>query len=228
MKFPAENLSYSLLTMTLPSGYATDLLNSRKSDELHSARRTPAPSETQSEVHSEGDGICSRLAYRPIETDWQVCLNEVTFKEAAFPLNGPAVVQERRKSPRRGIYVKRRSHPHRPAVSHTPEKPWCNSESSCVCTRCIYKRVQFEVEGGAAASFDGDSHGESNRKLICQTGGLASGGRHQRKDEADMPAQSYAILSCAILRLRHSARQGRRQRCQYNPCSSHFFSILPL
>src|SRR4030088_2294903 len=83
-----------------------------------------------------------------------------------------------------------------------------NSESSCPCPRRIYLWDQFEVEGGAAASLDGDSNRKSNRKLLCQiVDGLASGVRHQREDEADMPAQSGALfrlgLRCtAPLRLR--------------------------
>jgi hypothetical protein len=111
-----------------------------------------------------------------------------------------------------------------------------NKNSGLPRRRCIDEWDQFEVERHAAASLKGDTHRKSNRKLICRiVDGPASDVRHQREDEADMPAHSYAIhsyaiLSCVVFRLRqrHSARDGRRQRCQYNPCSSHFFSILPL
>ena len=110
---------YFLLTMRFPSGCATDLLNSRKWDELHLATHPPAHSETQSEVHSECDGVRRRPAYRPIETDWQVCLNEVGFEEAVLirSSNGPTVVYQGRKSPIRGIYVERQSCSRPPAVS---------------------------------------------------------------------------------------------------------------
>jgi hypothetical protein len=105
--------------MRLPSGCATELLNSYKSDEPHFATRTPAGLETQSEVHSECDGVRRRPAYRPIETDWQVCLNEVSFEEAVLTrtFNGPAVVHQGRKSPIRAIYVERQSSSRLPAVS---------------------------------------------------------------------------------------------------------------
>jgi hypothetical protein len=56
--------------------------------------------------------------------------------------------------------------------------------------RCIVLWDKFEVEGGATASLNGDPNRKSNRRLICQTGGLASGVRHEREKEADMPAQS--------------------------------------
>ena len=105
--------------MRLPSGCATELLNSCKSDEPHLATRTPAGLETQSEVHSECDGVRRRRVYRPIETDWQVCLNEVGFEEAVLTRtpNGPAVVHQRRKSPIRGIYIERQSSSRPPPVS---------------------------------------------------------------------------------------------------------------
>jgi hypothetical protein len=78
----------------LPSECATKLLTFCNSDEPHLAKRTPARSETQSEVHSECDGVRRRRVYRPIETDWQVCLNEVSFEEAVLIPNGPAVVHQ--------------------------------------------------------------------------------------------------------------------------------------
>src|SRR5260370_27947580 len=101
-----------------------------------------------------------------------------------------------------------------------------NKNSGLPRRRCMYEWDQFEVERHAAASLKGDTHRKSNRKLICRlVDGPASDVRHQREDEADMPAHSYAItcaiLSCVILRLlsclilclrqRHSARDGRRQ-----------------
>src|ERR1700693_1448236 len=98
-----------------------------------------------------------------------------------------------------------------------------NSKSSLPRPSCIYEGDQFHIERHAAASLEGDTHGKSNRKLICRiVDGLASGVRHQGEYEADMPAHSYAILR---LRQRHCARQRRRQRCQYNPCSSHCFQF---
>src|ERR1700693_61252 len=93
------------------------LVSSCKSDELHSGTRSRSPSETQSEVHSECDGVRRRHVYRPIETDWQGCLNEVSFEEAVLTPNGPAVVHQGRKSPRRGIYIERQSCSRPPAVS---------------------------------------------------------------------------------------------------------------
>jgi hypothetical protein len=76
------------------------------SDEV--AARTSRPrSETQSEVHRKLDGVRRRPAYRPIETDGQVSFNEVSFEEAVVTLQGPAVVDQGRKSPRGGIYIER-------------------------------------------------------------------------------------------------------------------------
>jgi hypothetical protein len=43
----------------------------------------------------------------PIETDGQVSFNEVSFEEAVVTLQGPAVVDQGRKSPRGGIYIER-------------------------------------------------------------------------------------------------------------------------
>jgi hypothetical protein len=47
---------------------------------VHSWTRTPARSERHSEVRSECDGVRRRRVYRPTETDWQVCLDEVSFE----------------------------------------------------------------------------------------------------------------------------------------------------
>src|ERR1700676_4712676 len=129
--------------------------------------RRLARSESHSEVHIERDGFRHRPAYRPIETDWQVCLNEVSLEKAVV-LDGPAVVHQGGKSPRRGIYVERRSYSRPEAVSHTPHQTRMNSETGCPWPRRIYRWDQLEVEGGAAASLDGDSNRKSNRKLICQ------------------------------------------------------------
>jgi hypothetical protein len=61
-------------------------------------------------VQSECDGVGRRRAYRPIETDWQVCLDEVSFEQAAiFMFDGPAFVNQRRKSHRGVIYDECRS-----------------------------------------------------------------------------------------------------------------------
>jgi hypothetical protein len=91
--------------------------------------------------------------------------------------------------------------------------------------RCIYEWYEFEVKRHAAATLEGDSHRKSYRKLICRiVNGLAVGARHQREDEADMPAHSYALLR---LRQWHSERQGRPQHCQCNPCFSHLSSPFP-
>ena len=69
------------------------------------------------------------------------------------------------------------------------------SETGLPRLRCIYKRNKFEVEGHAAASFESDSRWKSNGKLICHiVDGLAVGVRHQRQDEADVPAQSLLFL----------------------------------
>jgi len=82
------------------------LLNSYQFDERH----LETGSETQSHVKSEGDGVRRRTDYRPVETDWQVPLNEVSLEEGVLPLEGPAFVNQGRKSPSRGIYVERRSY----------------------------------------------------------------------------------------------------------------------
>jgi hypothetical protein len=76
---------------------------------VHSGTRTPARSETHPEVHSECDGVGRRRAYRPIETDWQVCLDEVSFEQAVVMLDGPAFINQGRKSHRGVIYDERRS-----------------------------------------------------------------------------------------------------------------------
>jgi hypothetical protein len=108
---------YLLLTMRLPSGCAAELLNSCKLDDLHLATRTTAHSVSQSEVQSECDGVRRRHSYRPIETDWKVSLKEVSFEEAVLTLDGPAVVHQGRKSPRRGIYIERQACSRPPVVS---------------------------------------------------------------------------------------------------------------
>jgi hypothetical protein len=93
-------------------------------------------------------------------------------------LDGPAFVNQGRKSPRRGIYVERQSSSRREAVSQTIDKTGMNGESSLPWLG-IYRWDQFEVEGGAAGSLDGDSNRKSDRKLICQIAdGLASGAGH--------------------------------------------------
>jgi hypothetical protein len=69
----------------------------------------PVPSESHSEVHSECDSVRRRRAYRPIETDWQVCLDEVSFEQAVVMLDGPAFINQGRKSHRGVIYDERRS-----------------------------------------------------------------------------------------------------------------------
>jgi hypothetical protein len=143
--------------MRLPSGRATKLLTSRNSDEPHLATRTPARSETQSEVHSECDGVRRRRVYRPIETDWQVCLDEVSFEEAVLIPNGPVVVHQGRKSPIRAIYVERQSCSRPPAVSEIPNETGMNGKSGLPRRSCIYEWDQFQVERHAAASLEGDA-----------------------------------------------------------------------
>jgi hypothetical protein len=81
-------------------------------------------------VHSECDGVRGRRAYRPAETDWQVCLDEVSFEQAVVMLDGPAFVNQGRKSPCRVIYVERHSSSHPEAVSQTIYKTGMNRESS--------------------------------------------------------------------------------------------------
>jgi hypothetical protein len=70
--------------------------------------RTPARSESHSEVHSECDGVGRGRAYGPIETDWQVCLDEVSFEQAVVMLDRPAFINQGRKSHRGVIYDERR------------------------------------------------------------------------------------------------------------------------
>jgi hypothetical protein len=162
---------------------------------MHSGRRTPARSERYSEVRSECDGIRRRRVCRPTETDWQVSLDEVSFEQTVTILDRPAVVHQGRKSPRWVIYIERQSSARPEAVSQIPYKAGMNSESSYPFLRCIYLWDQFEVEGRAAASLDCDSNGKSNRKLICRNvDGLASGMRHQREDEADMPSHGGTLF----------------------------------
>ena len=83
--------------------------NSDRRQPVRRRQRTGASSESQSGVHRECDGVRRRPAYRPLETDWQVRLKEVTSEEAVFTLEGEALVHQRRKSPRRGVYIVRRS-----------------------------------------------------------------------------------------------------------------------
>ena len=71
--------------------------------------RTPARSESHSEVHSECDGVGRGRAYGPIETDWQVCLDKVSFEQAVVMLDRPAFINQGRKSHRGVIYDERRS-----------------------------------------------------------------------------------------------------------------------
>ena len=92
--------------------------------------RTPARSESHSEVHSECDGVGRGRAYGPIETDWQVCLDKVSFEQAVVMLDGPAFVNQGSKSPCRVIYVEGHSSSHRVAMSQTIDKTGMNSESS--------------------------------------------------------------------------------------------------
>jgi hypothetical protein len=93
-------------------------------------------------------------------------------------LDGPTVVYQWRKSPRRGVYVERQSSSRREAVSQIPHKTGMNGESS-LPRLCIYRWDQFEVEGHAAGSLDRYSNRKSYRKLICQIAdGLASGSGH--------------------------------------------------
>ena len=70
-------------------------------------------------MHRECDGVRRRRAYRPTETDWQVCLDEVGFEQAVVVLDGPAFVNQRRKSPRGVIYNERQSSSHTEAVAQT-------------------------------------------------------------------------------------------------------------
>ena len=70
---------------------------------------TQARSESHSEVHGKCNSVGRRGAYRPIETDWQVCLDEVSFEQAVVMLDGPAFVNQGHKSHRGIIYDKRRS-----------------------------------------------------------------------------------------------------------------------
>jgi hypothetical protein len=70
-----------------------------------------------------------------------------------------------------------------------------NSKSGLPRRSCIYGWDQFQVKRHAAASLEGHTHRKSNRKLIRRiVDRPASDVRHQRQDEADMPANSYAIL----------------------------------
>ncbi|MCU1224550.1 MAG: hypothetical protein JWQ42_2643, partial [Edaphobacter sp.] len=73
--------------------------------------RTPVRSERHSGVHSECDSVRRRHAYRPTETDGQVCLDEVSFEQAVVMLDGPAFVHQGRKSPCRIIDDERHSSP---------------------------------------------------------------------------------------------------------------------
>ena len=76
---------------------------------VRSETRTQARSESHSEVHGKCNRVRRRRAYRPIETDWQVCLDEVSFEQAVVMLDGPAFINQGRKSHRGVIYDERRS-----------------------------------------------------------------------------------------------------------------------
>ena len=84
---------------------------------VRSGKHTPLRSEGHAEVHSECSRVRRRPAYRPVETDRQVCLNEVSFEDSVVTLEAPAVVHEGRRSPSRVIYVERQSSSRPPAVS---------------------------------------------------------------------------------------------------------------
>jgi hypothetical protein len=71
--------------------------------------RTHARSESQSEVHGKCNSVGRRRGCRPIETDWQVCLDEVGLEQAVVMLDGPAFINQGRKSHRGVIYDERRS-----------------------------------------------------------------------------------------------------------------------
>jgi hypothetical protein len=76
---------------------------------MRSETRTQARSERDSEVHGKCNSVGRRRAYRPAETDWQVCLDEVSFEQAVVMLDGPAFINQGRKSHRGVIYDERRS-----------------------------------------------------------------------------------------------------------------------
>jgi hypothetical protein len=72
---------------------------------VHPGRCTPARSERHSEVRSECDGVRRRRAYRPIETDWQVRLYEVSLEQAPVSmLDRKTFVNQGRKSHCRLVY----------------------------------------------------------------------------------------------------------------------------
>jgi hypothetical protein len=72
-------------------------------------RASTVGSESHSEVHGECDSVRRRSASRPIETDWQVCLDKVSFEQAVVMFDGPAFINQGRKSHRGVIYDERRS-----------------------------------------------------------------------------------------------------------------------
>ena len=76
---------------------------------VRSETRTHARSESHSEVHGKCNSVGRRRSYRPIETDWQVCLDEVSIEQAVVMLDGPAFVNQGGKSHRGIIYDERRS-----------------------------------------------------------------------------------------------------------------------
>ena len=76
---------------------------------MRSETRTQARSESHSEVHGKCNSVGRRRAYRPAETDWQVCLDEVSFEQAVVMLDRPAFISQGRKSHRGVIYDERRS-----------------------------------------------------------------------------------------------------------------------
>jgi hypothetical protein len=55
---------------------------------MRSETRTQARSESHSEVHGKCNSVRRRRTYRPIETDWQVCFDEVALNKLLLCLMG--------------------------------------------------------------------------------------------------------------------------------------------
>jgi hypothetical protein len=103
LPFQRESRSSHALNIVLAAAYQRGMTR------VHWGTRTLVRSERYSEVHGKCNSVSRRRAYRPTETDWQVCLDEVSFEQAVVMLDGPAFINQGRKSHRGVIYDERRS-----------------------------------------------------------------------------------------------------------------------
>jgi len=150
-------------------------------------------SESQSKVQTERDWCRRGTIRRPIETDWQHRLNEVSLEQAVR--DWPTVVHQGSESPLRRIDVKRRSYSHAEVVPHVPHQPRMYGEIG-LSRSALHSRNQFEIVGHAPVSLEGNSKRKANGKFISDVSSLASRMGDQREHKTDMSAQSRLSVCC--------------------------------